>query len=346
MTARPLNFHLTDVFFTKSSDDGLTWATATDITNSVTVSEGDNPGPPGMYPDTPWGWAVVGPGHGIQIQNGPHAGRLIVGGDHRETSDNSGKSWSHAIYSDDHGVTWHLGGGLVGLSDPNLNHANDRSNENSIVELAGGVLYMSIRVNRAQQHWRGASYSFDGGLSWTTMQPQNDLSVFQVEGSVVRLNDNVILFSSPASTRWDDETRHELTIWASYDDGQSWVKKKVVFFGYSGYSDMTVVGPDTVLLTFARGWTGGLGQADSGVNSTDFYAEIGLCGSIWIGWTARILTSSTGTSTRRRRAKQPITAARAFRITASGTNAPGPARRAPPWPPDTWTDRPATPRCN
>jgi hypothetical protein len=269
------NFHLTDVHVTKSSDDGLTWATPTDITNSVTVSEGDNPGPPGMYPDTPWGWAVVGPGHGIQIQNGPNAGRLIVGGDHRETSDNSGKSWSHVVYSDDDGASWHLGGGLVGFSDPNLNHINDLSNENSIVELDGGVLYMSIRVNRAQQHYRGKSFSFDGGITWTNMQPENDIKVFQVEGSVVRLNDNVLLFSSPASTDWEDQQRHEMTIWASYDNGQNWVKKKVVFFGYAGYSDMTVVGPDTVLLTFARGWTGGLGQADSG-NSPDFYGEIGL----------------------------------------------------------------------
>ena len=43
------------------------------------------------------------------------------------------------------------------------------------------------------------------------MQPQYDLRVFQVEGSVVRLNDNVLLFSSPASTDWEDETRHEMT---------------------------------------------------------------------------------------------------------------------------------------
>ena len=41
------NFHLTDVYFTKSSDDGLTWDTPIDITNSVTVTEGHNPGPPG-----------------------------------------------------------------------------------------------------------------------------------------------------------------------------------------------------------------------------------------------------------------------------------------------------------
>ena len=270
------NFHLTDVYFTKSSDDGLTWETPIDITDAVTVTEGHNPGPAGLYPDTPWGWAIVGPGHGIQIENGPHAGRLIVGGDHRETEDNSGKSWSHVIYSDDHGQTWNLGGGLVGLSDLDLNHVNDRSNENSIVELEGGVLYMSIRVQRAQQHYRGESFSFDGGISWSNMQAENDIKVFQVQGSVVRLNENVLLFSSPASTDWDDEVRHEMTIWASYDNGQNWVKKKVVFFGYAGYSDMTVVGPDTVLLTFARGWTGGLAQADSGVNSPDFYGEIGM----------------------------------------------------------------------
>ena len=100
----------------------MTWSAPQDITASVKVTEGNNPGPPGVFPDTPWGWIVVGPGHGIQLehgtageQGGPPGG--LIAGDHRNTTDNSGKSWSHVIYSDDHGQTWKLGGGLVGLPD-------------------------------------------------------------------------------------------------------------------------------------------------------------------------------------------------------------------------------------
>ncbi len=270
------NLHLTEVFVTHTSDDGLTWTTPVDITDSVTVTEGNNPGPPGVFPDTPWGWAIVGPGHGIQLERGEHAGRLIVGGDHRDTNDNSGKSWSHVIYSDDHGATWHLGGGLVGSSDPLVQHANDGSNENSLVELSNGDIYMSIRVQREGSHFRGQSTSTDGGITWSGMLLEPDLTPYQVEGSVLRLNDNVLLFSSPNSTDKFDELRHEMTIWLSYDEGQNWSARKVVFFGYSGYSDMTVVGPDTILLSYTRGWNGLQGSADVASPAVDFYAEIGL----------------------------------------------------------------------
>jgi sialidase-1 len=269
---------LDDILVTDTSDDGLTWSTPVDITSSVTVTAANNPGPPGAFPNIAWGWAVVGPGHGIQLEHGEHAGRLIIGGDHRETADNSGKSFSHVIYSDDDGATWHLGGGLAGYPPPfeNVDNQNDWSNENTLVEQTDGSIYMSVRVQKDQQHYRGASVSTDGGITWSPMTHANDLFVYEVEGSLIRLNDHVLLFSSPASTDAFDEVRHEMTIWASYDDGDSWVKKKVVFFGYSGYSDMTVVGPDTILLTFTRGWLGGLGVGDNNAMGYEFYSEIAL----------------------------------------------------------------------
>lgn len=265
-----------DCFVMSTSDDGLTWTSAVDITESVTVTEAGNPGPPGAYPPTPWGWSVVGPGHGIQLTEGPYAGRLLIGGDHRETTDNSGKSFSHVIYSDDHGVTWHLGGGLEGDPDLNVVGPDDWSNENMLVELPGGTIYMTIRVQKDQVHYRGAAYSTDGGTTWTDMFPQTQLFVYQVEGSIIRLNDDVLLFASPASTDNFDEIRHELTIWASYDNALTWVKKKVINYGYSGYSDMTLVGPDTILLSFARGYLGGLGAGDNNAMGYTFYDEIGL----------------------------------------------------------------------
>ena len=70
--------------------------------------------------------------------------------------------------------------------------------------------------------------------------------------------------------------RYETRLRLSAQPPQTWTRRKVVFFGYAGYSDMTVVGPDTILLSFARGWLGGLGQADSRSTSPDFNAEIGL----------------------------------------------------------------------
>lgn len=263
-----------DVLMTRSSDGGNSWAPVTNITSQIKVTADNNPGPPGVWPDDPWGWIIVGAGHGIQLQHGPNAGRLVVGGDHRLTTDNTGESWSHVIYSDDHGMTWHLGGGLVG--DASGNHQNDSSNEATLVELSDGSIYMSSRINLPDVHSRGASVSTDGGLTFSPMTLETDLGSYQVHGSLLRLNDDVLLFSSPRSVDDNDTVRHEMTIWLSYDDGETWTRRRTIFFGYSGYSDMTVVGPDTVLLTFNRGWTGGLLPGDSGINATEFYQEVGL----------------------------------------------------------------------
>lgn len=269
---------LADVLVTKSSDDGLTWSEPIDITASVKVMSGNNPGPPGIWPDTPWGWIVVGPGHGIQLQNGPHAGRLLVGGDHRYTAGTEGISWSHVMYSDDHGVTWHLGGGLPGTDSPSGTGSvrHDQTNENSLVEIGdtGAVLLNSRML--VQGRFRGRAFSTDGGVSFSANATETDLFVYQVQASTLRLPNGVLLFSSPASTDIFDEVRHEMTIWASYDNGQNWIKRRVIYFGYNGYSDMTLVGPDTILLTFARGRDGGLAEGGIANMPFEFLSEIAV----------------------------------------------------------------------
>ena len=55
-------------------------------------------------------WYATGPMHGIQLEHGQHAGRLIVGASF-ETYDGVGKHvyGTHLLYSDDSGETWHIG---------------------------------------------------------------------------------------------------------------------------------------------------------------------------------------------------------------------------------------------
>ncbi len=241
----------TNVLVMKSSDDGQTWTSLsgvsgspTDITNSVK--------------DPSWGWISVGPGHGIQLSAAtPHPGRLLVTADHRTTTDNSGVSFSGVIYSDDDGATWHVGGSST----------YPYSNESTVVELPNGTLYMSMRINYPNQIInRGYSYSFDGGASWTLQAGQSPVSGFQVEGSSLRLDDNTIVISSPFTYDTGDTERHQMTLWYSQDGfGQTW-KSKVVDFNYSGYSDMTLVGPDTLLLAYTDGNTGG--ELTGGTNSS------------------------------------------------------------------------------
>ena len=55
-------------------------------------------------------WYATGPMHGIQLERGPHAGRLVVGASF-ESWDRVGKHvyGTHLLYSDDSGETWHIG---------------------------------------------------------------------------------------------------------------------------------------------------------------------------------------------------------------------------------------------
>ena len=101
------------VFVTSSDDDGLTWAAPREITTDVKLPN--------------WTWYATGPGHGIQIENGQYAGRLIVACDHVEAG--SKALYSHVIYSDDNGATWQRGGRSP---FPNVN-------ECEAVELAHGT---------------------------------------------------------------------------------------------------------------------------------------------------------------------------------------------------------------
>ena len=231
------------VFVVHSSDDGLTWSSPTNITNNVKVTSAGNPNP-SAFPSAPWGWYATGPGHGIQLQDGPNAGRLMIAADHRLAAGTNGPSWSHVIYSDDDGESWHLGGGL-----DQTQAVNDYSNEPSLVEQSDGSLYMSIRVNNGSLY-HGYSRSFDGGVTWTNLATDTALTTFNVEGSILRIDANTVLFSAPDSS---NGVRHQMTIWVSYDNMQSWVKAKVIDYGFAAYSDMVLIGPDTVLLEFDAG---------------------------------------------------------------------------------------------
>ena len=69
-----------------------------------------------------WEWVATGPGGGVQIERGPHAGRLVQCCDHMQCSSRGGckdvtvqEPWnfshkgSHTIFSDNDGLHWQLG---------------------------------------------------------------------------------------------------------------------------------------------------------------------------------------------------------------------------------------------
>ena len=240
------------VFVTHSTDDGKTWAKPTEITKAVKC----------VY----WTWYATGPGAGIQIAHGPDKGRLIAGCDHIKAD--SKKYYSHAIYSDDHGRTWRLGG-----TTP-----RDQVNECQAVELTDGRLMLNMRNYDRTKHQRQVAFSADGGQSWAGQAFDAALVEPICQASIRRLrwageksdpNDKgVILFSNPAS----EKGRVKMTVRASYDDGRTWRFSRCLHAGPSAYSDLVVL-PDgragclyeggakdpyeyIELATFDEGWIG------------------------------------------------------------------------------------------
>ncbi len=217
------------VFVTASSDDGQTWARPREITAEVK--------------ETNWTWYATGPGAGIQIEHGPHAGRLVIPCDHIEAG--SKRNYSHVIYSDDRGQTWRLGG-----SSP-----RDTANECQVVELSGGRLMLNMRNAARASRYRQVAYSADGGETWTDQRSDPHLPEPICQASIRRYSwpgpgrRSVILFSNPAN----ETNRVNLTVRASYDEGQTWAGRRLLHGGPSAYSDLAVLPGGKVACLFECG---------------------------------------------------------------------------------------------
>jgi len=212
------------VFVAKSDDDGRTWTKPVDISRKVKKEE--------------WSWFATGPGSGIQLKHGKHKRRLVIPCDHKIPAEKDAISFSHVIYSDDHGDTWQLGGGT----------STDKCNECEVVELSDGRLLLNMRSHDKSVKKRQICYSDDGGATWS--KPQSDETLIEpiCQASIRRARwpsegkPGVILFSNPASTKG----RENLTIRASYDDGRSWRDSKVLYPRSSAYSCLTVLADGSI----------------------------------------------------------------------------------------------------
>lgn len=202
------------VYILSSNDDGRTWTSAKEITMSVKLNN--------------WTWYATGPCHGIQVERGNYKGRLIIPCDHIESVSN--KYFSHIIYSDDHGKNWKLGG-----TTP-----QDQVNECSIAELSDGRLMLNMRNYERTEKSRKVSISNDAGLIWGDIYSDITLIEPICQGSLLRFSfadegKSKLLFLNPA----DENSRQNMTLRLSNDEGSSWVVSKTLFKGPSAYSDLT-----------------------------------------------------------------------------------------------------------
>ena len=203
------------VFVAYSGDNGATWTTPKEITSSVK--------------DSSWGWYATGPGGGIQMMSGAHAGRLVAACDH---TDSDGAYRSHAIYSDDGGTTWQLGGTVP---DTGLN-------ECQVAELSDGRLLINMRNYNRSVKARRIAYSADAGATWSA--PAYDAMLIEpiCEASLERVRwptstkAGIVAFLNPAS----ETSRANLTLRLSTNDATAWTSSTCLYSGPAAYSDLSV----------------------------------------------------------------------------------------------------------
>jgi sialidase-1 len=226
-----------DVLVTSSRDDGRTWAAPRTITGAVKA--------------TGWTWYATGPGVGIRLARGDHAGRLVIPCDHREAVDGRPVMFSHVFFSDDHGATWSLGGTVGRHTD-----------ECQVVELASGELLINMR-----NYWgrdggrpdrggrRAVARSRDGGATWSPLGFDDALIEPVCQASLVAVprpdhpGGPLLVFSNPASTT----ARRDLTVRVSGDGGKTWPVAVPVEAGPAAYSCLAPLPGGRVGLLYERG---------------------------------------------------------------------------------------------
>jgi sialidase-1 len=188
------------VWVMTSADGGARWSPPREVTDSTKRKD--------------WTWYATGPGVGIQLEVGRHAGRLVIPCDHIEAD--SRRYYSHVLLSDDHGATWRIGG----------RSGRDQLNECQVAEVDSGELVLNMRNYNRQKQARAVSRSTDGGecfgeVTWDEALPEPICQAGMVTvhasrgGGVV---ERWLAFSNPASPN----RRERMLVRVSYDGGRGW----------------------------------------------------------------------------------------------------------------------------
>ncbi len=206
-----------------SDDDGATWSEPEEVTR-------------GVKRETVVTSTATGPGIGIELTRGEHAGRVIM-----PFNQGPYDNWKvYAAYSDDQGTTWKYG-------EVAPEHSKGMGNEVQMVEMPDGSIQLNSR-SASGNKLRKVAYSLDGGETWSGLVDHPELPEPECMGSILRFSftwksdRSRILFSNPAS----EENRETGTIRISYDEGKTWPVNKVICSDSFAYSCLTKIDGETV----------------------------------------------------------------------------------------------------
>ncbi len=198
---------------------------------------------------------------GITLRHGKHKGRLIISATYRPNAKEhpsdrkpGDEIVSCAIFSDDGGATWQVS---EFFPDPFTEEA-------ALVELHDGRIYYNSRSHRGfydkafarelhpDEKLRREAWSDDDGQTWKDFRISQVLPDgggynrgYGMKGGLTRLpvKDHDILIYSNADTAGGD--RERITVWASFDGGQTWPVKRLVYESFSAYSSLVAGRPGT-----------------------------------------------------------------------------------------------------
>ena len=214
---------------------------------------------------------------GITLRHGKQKGRLLKTATFRpharaHPSDRAPADaiYSCAIYSDDGGATWQVSGLFP----------EGYTEEAALAELHDGRIYYNSRSHSGYYHkslarelrpdevLRREAWSYDAGQTWENLRVSRVLPDgggygrgYGMMGGLVRLpvrNRDILIYSN-ADTGGGE--RKHMTVWASFDGGETWPIKHLVYAPHGAYSSLDAGRPGTpsegqIYLLFEGGETG------------------------------------------------------------------------------------------
>jgi sialidase-1 len=243
------------VHHTTSDDGGKTFAPPVEITAAIEP----------LREQFNWCVCATGPGQGLTMRNG----RMLAPVWLSDGGENShGEHRGHCpslvttLVSDDGGKTWQGGQLLCGLDATLDGQAIRNPSEASLIETVDGRVMMNMR-NVSEPHRRLIATSDDGTSGWTMERFDETLTEPICMAGLVRQawpegdEPGCLVFSNPGTLEKEfgckNFDRKQLTVYLSFDDGQTWPVQRILEPGPSAYSDLTTLSDGTILCAYECG---------------------------------------------------------------------------------------------
>ena len=234
-----------------SDDDGKTWSAPQDITPMVKAD---------------WmKFLGVGPGVGITLQNGPHKGRIVVPVyTTNRTNHLDGSQSSRIIYSDDHGKTWHMGGGVndnrtlydgTVIDSSNMKNYYAQNTEASVVQLNNGQLKLFMRGLTGDLQ---VATSNDGGITWDNYVARYDVPDVYVQMAATHTVQDGKEYILLANANGPGRKNGYIRVARVEEDGElTWLHHHLIQEGEYAYNSLQQIGPKEFGLLYEHHEAGG-----------------------------------------------------------------------------------------